>query len=480
MRVASTAMSERTYLELSEDSGSHKFYEVIVDGKTLTIRYGRIGDNGQTKVTECASPEKARAEAQKKIAEKTKKGYAAAVIGERKKRTVTRREVTSTKSTAKQAPIVWKFSSGKDGAFGIFVDEARAWVGNQSGAIYSLGHDGAVLAQFKLPEGVKCIVADDDWLYAGCDDGKVYDLGSKAPRVAYEISDDTDIYWIDIKDGVLGVSDADGNVVIVNHEDESQWRKKSKGTSGWMIRCDELGVFHGHSDGVTMYDWEDGSEMWSAKTEGSVLFGWQEESCVFAATNRNKVHKFSKRGEPLKVFTCDASVLSCAAAEDGKYVFAADNSSSIYCFDEEGKRLWKLGTGCGSALSMQFFGGKLYIVTTDGTLAQLDASEAAIKAAEQGEVVKAKTIATPKAAAAEVSAEVETTVDSADGVVVEVFKDGSQLRVRVVSSGYNKKWFVQFPKDLRHEGAKYVVDEVREAARGDFYRAHGGIRRLVT
>lgn len=474
-------MSERTYLELSEDSGSHKFYEVVIDGSSLTIRYGRIGDAGQSKTTDCGSPDKARAEAKKKIAEKTKKGYAEAVMGERKKRTVTRRETTSTKSTSNQAPIIWKFSSGKEGAFGIFVDEARVWVGNQSGAIYSLGHDGTVLTQFKLPDGVKCIVADDDWLYAGCDDGKVYDLGSKAPRVAYEIADDVDIFWLDIKDGMLGVSDAGGNVVLVNHEDESQWRKKSTGTGGWMIRCDELGVYHGHGNGVTMYDWEDGHEIWSRKTEGSVLFGWQEESSVFAATSRNRVHKFSKRGEGDQTYLCDASVLSCAAAEDGKYVFAADNSSSIYCFDEAGKRLWKLGTGCGSALSMQFFRDKLYLVTTDGTLASLDASEAAIEAAKAGTVTQAKTIAAPKAPAAPVPppGEVETTVDVNDGVVVEVVKDGANLRVRVVSSGYRKDWFVQFPKDLRHLGAKYVVDEVREAAHGDFYRAHGGIRRLI-
>ncbi len=475
-------MSERTYLELSEDAGSHKFYEVLVDGKTLTIRYGRIGDAGQSKVSECASPEKARAEAAKKIAEKTKKGYAPAVMGGRAKRTVTRRETTSQKPSrsTKQAPIVWKFSSGKEGAFGVFVDEARVWVGNQSGAIFSLDHEGNVLGQFKLPDGVKCIVADDDWLYAGCDDGKVYDLGSKVPRVAYEIADDVDIFWLDIKDGVLGVSDAGGNVVIVNHEDESQWRKKSSGSGGWMIRCDELGVYHGHSEGVTMYDWEDGSEIWSRKTDGAVLFGWQEESSVFAATNRNKVHRFTKRGEGDKVYSCDATVFSCAAAEDGKYVFAADNCSSVYCFDEEGNRLWKLATGCGSALSMQLFNSRLYLVTSDGTLASLDASEAAIKAAQAGEVMVAKTIATPKPVAAAPPGEVETTVDVNDGVVVECIKEGSQVRVRVVSSGYERGWNVQFPKDLRHEGARYVVDEVREAGRGEFYRAHGAIRRLVT
>lgn len=475
-------MAERTYLELSEDGGtSHKFYEVIVDGAKLTIRFGRIGDNGQTQVKEFPSPDKARAEANKKIAEKTKKGYAAAVQGERQKRAVTRREVTSQKAAAgtSKAPVLWKFSGGSDRAFGIFVDEARCWMGNEGGSIYSLDHDGKLLDQFRLPDGVKCIVADDDWLYAGCDDGKVYDLGGKQPRVAYEIADDVDIYWLDIKDGVLGVADAAGNVAVFNHEDESQWKKKGRGNSGWMVRCDELGVYHGHSSGVTMYDWEDGRELWHQPTQGAVLFGWQEESTVFAATSANKVYRFTKRGTDPKVFDCDGTVFSCAAAEDGKYVFAGDNCSSVYCFAEDGTRLWKLATGCGSAISMQFFGDRLYIVTTDGSLACVDASEAAITAAKAGTVPAAKTIQAPKPVAVAEAGEVETTVDVDSGVVVECVQDGSQVRVRVVSSGYDRTWNVQFPKDLRQPGARYVVDEVRESARGGFYRAHGGIRRLI-
>src|SRR5215470_17132562 len=215
----------RTYLELSEDGGgSHKFYEVVVSNKTLTIRFGRIGDKGQTQVKDFPNHDKALAEANKKLDEKRKKGYAEAVIGERKKRSVTRRQITS-QAAAKnvtKAPVIWRFQPGNS-AFGIFIDDARCWMGNESGAIYALDHDGKVLNQFKLPDGVKCIVADDDWLYAGCDNGKV---------------DDIDIYWLDIKDGVLGVSDAGGNVAVFNHEDESQWQKKSGGSSGWMVRCD--------------------------------------------------------------------------------------------------------------------------------------------------------------------------------------------------------------------------------------------------
>src|SRR5262245_30572592 len=99
---------ERTYLELSEDEGSHKFYEAIVKGKELTIRYGRIGDPGQKQVKTFPTPEAARAEAAKKVGEKTRKGYAPAVQGERTKRPVASRIVASSPSRARQAPVLWR------------------------------------------------------------------------------------------------------------------------------------------------------------------------------------------------------------------------------------------------------------------------------------------------------------------------------------------------------------------------------------
>ena len=66
------------------------------------------------------------------------------------------------------------------------------------------------------------------------------------------------------------------------------------------------------------------------------------------------------------------------------------------------------------------------------------------------------------------------------GVVVECYQDGANLRVRVVSPGYHSDWYVQFPKDIRQAGGRYVVEGVRESARGGFYRAYGDIRRLVS
>ena len=53
-----------------------------------------------------------------------------------------------------------------------------------------------------------------------------------------------------------------------------------------------------------------------------------------------------------------------------------------------------------------------------------------------------------------------------------------QLRVRVVSPGYRRDYRVQFPKNIREAGTRYVVDGVRESTQGGFYRAYGEIRRL--
>ncbi|MDB4992718.1 MAG: ligase, partial [Myxococcaceae bacterium] len=58
------------------EGGSSKFWEVSVDGSSFTVTFGRIGTAGQTKTKDCDDDADAQAEANKLIAEKTKKGYA--------------------------------------------------------------------------------------------------------------------------------------------------------------------------------------------------------------------------------------------------------------------------------------------------------------------------------------------------------------------------------------------------------------------
>ncbi|NUS45740.1 MAG: WGR domain-containing protein [Mycobacteriaceae bacterium] len=466
-----------TYLELSENSGSaHKFYEVIVAGTQVTIRYGRIGDQGQTKISSFADTAKAAAAAAKKVAEKMRKGYEPAVRGARAPRSAARRTIASRGSTAKSAPLLWTFDSGAP-AFGIFVDGRRCWVGNENGDVFTVTPDGVVTGRFHVPDSVKCIVADDFWIYAGCDDGRVYDLSGKVPRVAYELTSD-DIYWLDIHDGILGVSDQEGRITVIDHEEQTLWARDSTGDSGWMVRIDPDGVYHGHSEGVTKYGLTAGNPLWHVFTGGPVLFGWQEAGAVYAGTSTHEVRMVAKDGRSERTFHCDAAVFSCAASPDGAFVFAGDNHSSVYCFDASGERLWKLATGCGSAYSMQYHDEKLYLATTSGALACLAVGDAAVRAAEAGVVPKPVSVKAPEMSAVTPSATVEVVTDPAADVVIECVDAGGELRMHVVSPGYQRTWNVQFPRDIREAGARYVVDVVTESARGGFYRVRGDIRRL--
>lgn len=471
---------EKVYLELSEDNGSsHKFYEVIVDGNELTVRYGRIGTDGSKTSKVFQTLEAAQKEAIKKVNSKKKKGYEDAIMGVRQKRTITRRLTVSTTSTAKKSPVLWKFNSGS-GAFGIFVDNQYCWIGNQDGRVFKLTHSGEVVDQFQLPDGVKCIIGDQGWIYVGCDDGNVYDLTGKVPRLAYAINENVDIYWLDINDGLLAVSDADGQVTSINYEDEEQWSRSSKGSAGWMVRVDEDSrIYHGHSGGVACYNGIDGQEIWRQKTQGSVLFGWHMNDTALAGTGQGNLELFDRDGRRQLLMKADDSIYSCASSENNRYFFAGDSSSSIYCYDDEGTRLWKLATTCGSALSMQYHNEKLYIVTTSGYLTCIDASEVAINLAKEGTVPDVKSIAAPKKVAIVASDTVETVESiSIQGTKLKCIKVDGKLRVRVISSGYHYDWNVQFPKNMRIENAEFLVDEIREVSAGGFYRVFGNIYRL--
>ena len=60
--------------ELVEGTSS-KFWEVALSGADVTVRFGRIGTNGQTRTKTHASPEAARKDHDKLVKEKTGGGY---------------------------------------------------------------------------------------------------------------------------------------------------------------------------------------------------------------------------------------------------------------------------------------------------------------------------------------------------------------------------------------------------------------------
>lgn len=65
------------------------------------------------------------------------------------------------------------------------------------------------------------------------------------------------------------------------------------------------------------------------------------------------------------------------------------------------------------------------------------------------------------------------------GVVVQCVKEAGKLRVKVVSDGFDPTYNVQFPRSLRQEGVRYLVESVEPSSNGTFYRASGDIKVLL-
>jgi WD40 repeat protein len=62
------------YLEFTDEK-SNKFWEITLDGKSFTVRYGKIGTDGQIQTKDFSSDDEAKKEAKKLLADKLKKGY---------------------------------------------------------------------------------------------------------------------------------------------------------------------------------------------------------------------------------------------------------------------------------------------------------------------------------------------------------------------------------------------------------------------
>src|SRR5262245_26245382 len=66
------------------DTTSHKFWNITLAGKSITVNFGRVGSAGQTQLKELPSEAAAQKEHDKLVGEKLKKGYRETTAGAKK------------------------------------------------------------------------------------------------------------------------------------------------------------------------------------------------------------------------------------------------------------------------------------------------------------------------------------------------------------------------------------------------------------
>lgn len=384
---------------------------------------------------------------------------------------------------------VWSVNTGAQ-TVGLWLDE-HVWTGNDRGECFKFDRaSGKTLGSWALPGECVAVVSDEAWKYAGCDNGCVYDLTGSVPRVAYQLGGARHD-WLEVNQGVLCVSDNAGTVSVIDVDGSIRWQKSDKkATEAWVLRTAADGLYHGSMAGLRKYDWS-GKLLWKSNP-GDVRFGVIDGDDLFVTAGFNKkgyrtelARVARATGEtrwatPFRAqrdyYSNGAEAAAVGRSKDGARRIYAALSDRVFCFDEDGALLWLAPTHCGSICNMALDGDRLYFGTSSGAIACADVSEAALAAVLAEGYRAPRSRAQSRVKAKKTS--VERTRAVGKGVLVECVKDGSKLRVRVLSKGYHSDWFCQFPRDIREAGAKYVVDEVREATQGGFYRVLGDIKRL--
>ena len=166
----------------------------------------------------------------------------------------------------------------------------------------------------------------------------------------------------------------------------------------------------------------------------------------------------------------------------------------LYCVREGGKlRVKVISDGYDSSKNVQFprairAEGARYVVeeislSSDGSFYRVNGNiSRLVKPGEADIFIAPKTsrTSTSKASKAPAKAgDLPTTDTVGDGILIQCVKDGSKLRARVVSDGYEPDWNMRFPRSIREEGMLFVVDEVKTAPDGKSYIASGEIKRFI-
>jgi Ca-activated chloride channel family protein len=185
------------------------------------------------------------------------------------------------------------------------------------------------------------------------------------------------------------------------------------------------------------------------------------------------------------------------SADSLESVSSAGSGLILKCVREGGKlRIHAASEGYDPSFNVQFprsvrEEGVTYVVdklepSGDGTFYRvvgtikrlvLPGQERAARSASAAPAKKGKPTASKVTAGS--AADLPTTNSVGTGIIVQCIKEGSKLRARVVSDGYDPDLNIRFPRDIREENVLYVVDEIVTTGNGGSYIACGEIRRLV-
>jgi len=150
------------------DAKSNRFWEITIKGKTVTVRYGRIGTDGQTRAETHATPTEAKRAAEMQVAEQVKQGYrevGGASRSRLKASATSSRKAPARKAPARKAParkVATTTAEKSVTTSGAAAEPLSVTIGTQTWMVENLNVD-----RFRNGDVIAEAPSETDWELAG-------------------------------------------------------------------------------------------------------------------------------------------------------------------------------------------------------------------------------------------------------------------------------------------------------------------------
>eukprot|EP01102_Stenamoeba_stenopodia_P011709 TRINITY_DN3622_c0_g1_i1.p1 TRINITY_DN3622_c0_g1~~TRINITY_DN3622_c0_g1_i1.p1 ORF type:complete len:543 (-),score=114.39 TRINITY_DN3622_c0_g1_i1:103-1731(-) len=353
----------------------------------------------------------------------------------------------------------------------IYVDDDVCLYGDSMGNIVSVNHDTGAIKQIVLLGSMVLAITRDvgGFLYVIGKDGSLYDctdLSSPFQIIPSNPSFSNNIESAHVYDGNLVVNQGAKGCTKLNFEGEVEWISASLGNSAWTVQTDGSKVYYSSNDELMAVDFASGKELWRRKVDSKIVSGVLYDNVMYVGQNSGGSAVPSEVENAIIKYT---SSKGFSVTVDEIHFYGGSVPIEIYD-RKSGEKLRQLVRSTGMVGTLFVHNNKLYIGTMMHTFECITLDNPS---------QKTKKVKVPKMTELKCVEKLPSVAEAREGeVVCECVQEGKQLRVRPVSPGYNSKWNVQFPSNLREKGAKYVVSQLLEAVNGGYYRAKGSIQKL--
>lgn len=265
------------------------------------------------------------------------------------------------------------------------INEDSCWFGNRDGLILGLNDEGEIINQYQLTNLISSFLGKENYFYASCDDGQIYDLNGKIPQAVFHLRPNT--YYSDLnifnltwaKNNII-MTDTYGQLKLLDAQFKTIWENNQDQLwRSWFLAYQNEKIYVGHSKGVNCYEINKGKLLWQKTMKTSILWGELFNKYIIVGTSGGQIYQINQEGDwkiktakSKKIAQCQSASYSGIILPEQKLIITSDAQGHLYNFNFQGQLKWQKSIATGAILNLKAWHHLILAVTTEGTIFAFD------------------------------------------------------------------------------------------------------------